>query len=60
MFIRERYLKKDMLTKKSKMVGEILNAQNILKYFRDYSLKLNGNDLLDKILSPIWTTESYE
>ena len=42
------------------MVGEILNAQNIVKYFRDYSLKLNGDDLLDKILSPIWTTESYE
>ena len=49
-----------MLAKKSKMVGEILNAQNIAKYFRDYSLKLNGNDLLDKILNPIWTTESYE
>ena len=60
MFVKERYLKKDMLAKKSKMVGEILNAQNIVKYCRDYSLKLNGNDLLDKILSPIWTTESYE
>ena len=60
MFVKERYLKKDMLAKKSKMVGEILNAQNITKYLRDYSLKLNGNDLLDKILSPIWTTESYE
>ena len=60
MFIKERYLKKDMLANKSKMVGEILNAQNISKYLRDYSLKLNGNDLLDKILSPIWTTESYE
>ncbi len=59
-FIIERYLKKDMLAKKSKMVGEILNAQNITKYLRDYSLKLNGNDLLDKILSPIWTTESYD
>ena len=55
MFVKERYLKKDMLAKKSKMVGEILNAQNITKYLRDYSLKLNGNDLLDKILSPIWT-----
>lgn len=60
MFIMERYLKKDMLAKKSKMVGEILNAQNIVKYFRDYSLKLNGNNLLDKILGPIWTTENYE
>ena len=60
MFVKERYLKKDMLAKKSKMVGEILNAQNITKYLRDYSLKLNGNNLLDKILSPIWTTENYE
>ena len=60
MFVKERYLKKDLLAKKSKMVGEILNAQNIAKYCRDYSLKLNGNDLLEKILSPIWTTESYE
>ena len=60
MYVKERYLKKDMLAKKSKMVGEILNAQNITKYLRDFSLKLNGNELLDKILSPIWTTESYE
>ena len=60
MFVKERYLKKDMLAKKSKMVGEILNAQNIAKYFRDYSLKFNGIYLLDKILSPIWKTESYE
>ena len=60
MFIKERYLKKDMLAKKSRMVGEILNAQNIAKYLRDYSLRLNGNDLLDKILNPIWSTKSYE
>ena len=60
MFVKERYFKKDMLAKKSNMVGEILNAQNIAKYFRDYSLKLNGDDLLEKILSPIWTTENYE
>ncbi len=60
MFIKERYFKKDMLAHKSKIVGEILNAQNIIKYFRDYSLKLNGEDLLDNILSPIWTTENYE
>ncbi len=60
MFVKERFLKKDILAKKSKMVGEVLNAQNIAKYFRDCSLQLYGNDLLDKILSPIWTTESYE
>ena len=60
MFVKERYLKKDILVKKSKMVGEILNAQNITKYFRDYSLKLNGNDLVEKILGPIWTTENNE
>ena len=60
MFVKERYLKKDMLAKKSKMVGEILNAQNITKYFRDYSLKLLGNDLLDKILGSIWRTENHE
>ena len=60
MYVKERYLKKDLLAKKSKMVGEILCAQNITKYLRDYSLKLNGNDLLDKILCPIWITENYE
>ena len=60
MYVKERYLKKDMLAKKSKMAGQILNAQNITKYLRDFSLKLNGDDLLDKILSPVWTTESYE
>jgi len=42
------------------MVGDILNAKNVTKYFRDYSLKLNGNDLLNEILCPIWTTGSYE
>ena len=51
---------KTLISDKSKMVGEILSAQNISKYLRDFSLKLNGNELLDKILSPIWTTESYE
>ena len=60
MFVKERYLKKDIIAKKSKMVGNILNAQHIKKYFRDYSLKFNGNNLLDKVLSPIWTTENYE
>ena len=60
MFVKKRYFKKDMLAKKSKMVGEILNAQKFIKYIRDYSLKLDGTNLLDKILSPIWTTESYE
>ena len=60
MYVKERYLKKDMLAKKSKMVGEMLSTQNFTKYLRDFSLKLNGNELLDKILSPIWTTESYE
>ncbi len=60
MFVKERYFKKDMLAKKSKMIGEILNAQKITKYLRDYSLKLNGTNLLDKVLSPIWTTENNE
>ena len=60
MFVKDRYLKKDILAKKSKMVGKILNAQQINKHLRDYSLKFNGNNLLDKILSPIWTTENYE
>ena len=60
MFVKERYFKKDILAKKSKMIGDILNAQQIKKYLRDYSLKFNGNNLLDKVLSPIWTTENYE
>ena len=60
MFVKERYLKKDILAKETRMVGEILNAKNVTRYFRDYSLKLNGNNLLDKILSPIWTIESNE
>ena len=60
MFVKERYLKKDILAKKSKMVGKMLNAQRIKGYLRDYSLKLNGNNLFDEVLSPIWTTENYE
>jgi len=59
-FVKERFLKKDMLAKKSKLVGEILNAQKLTKYFRDISFKSNGSNLLNKIMDPIWTTENYE
>ncbi len=59
-FVKERYLKKCMLAKKSSIIGEILNAQKITRLLRDYSFKLNGAGLFDKILSPIWTSESYD
>ena len=59
-FAKERYLKKDMLAKNSKIVGEILNAQKLTKYFRDIAFKSNGFNLLNKIMDPIWTTEDYE
>ena len=59
-FIKERYLKKDMLAKKSKIVGEILNAQKLTKYFRDIAFKTNGSNLINKIMDPIWATENYE
>ena len=59
-FIKERYLKKDMIAKKSKIVGEILNAQKLTKYFRDIAFKTNGSNLINKIMDPIWTTENYE
>ena len=49
-----------MLAKNSKIVGEILNAQKLTKYFRDIAFKSNGFNLLNKIMDPIWTTEDYE
>ena len=60
MFVKERCLKKDKLAKNSKMVGDILNAQKLTKYFRDMAFKSNGSNLLYKIMDPIWTTENYE
>ena len=60
MFVKERYFKKGLVSKKSQMVGEILNAQKFSKYFIDIAFKLNGSNLLNEIMDPIWTTESYE
>ena len=60
MFVKERYFKKELISKKSQMVGEILNAQKFTKYFIDIAFKSNGSNLLHEIMDPIWTTESYE
>ena len=60
MFVKERYLKKNVLAKKSKIIGEILNAQKLTKYFRDIAFKSNGSNLLNKFMESIWKAENYE
>ena len=60
MFVKERYFKKELISKKSQMVGEILNAQKFTKYFIDIAFKSNGTNLINKIMDPIWTNDNYE
>ena len=60
MFVKERHFKKELLSKKSQMVGEILNAQKFTKYFIDIAFKSNGTNLINKIMDPIWTNDNYE
>ena len=60
MFIKQRYSKKNIIAKKSGAVGKILSAQKLIGKLRNLSLKSYGNDVVENILNPIWTSNVNE
>ena len=60
MFIKQRYSKKNIIAKKSAAVGKILSAQKLIGTLRNLSLKSYGNDVVESILNPIWTSNVNE
>ena len=60
MFIKQRYSKKNIIAKKSAAVGKILSAQKLIGTLRNLSLKSYGNDVVESILNPIWTSNVIE
>ena len=60
MFIKQRYSKKNMIAKKSGAIGKILSAQKLIGKLRNLSLKSYGNDIVENILNPIWTSNVNE
>ena len=60
MFIKQRYRKKNIIAKNSAAVGKILSAQKLIGTLRNLSLKSYGNDVVESILNPIWTSNVNE
>ena len=60
MFIKQRYLKNNIIAEKSAVVGKILSAQKLIGTLRNLSLKCYGNDFVESILNPIWTSNVNE
>ena len=56
MFIKQRYRKKNIIAKNSAAVGKILSAQKLIGTLRNLSLKSYGNNVVESILNPIWTS----
>ena len=56
MFIKQRYLKNNIIAKKSLAVGKILSAKKLIGTLRNLSLKSHGNNVVESILNPIWTS----
>ena len=60
MFIKQRYGKKKIIAKKSASVGKILSAQKLIGTLRNLSLKSYGNEIVESVLNPIWTSKIDE
>jgi 2-polyprenyl-6-methoxyphenol hydroxylase-like FAD-dependent oxidoreductase len=60
MFIKHRYIKKNIISKKSRSIGKILSAQKLIGHFRNLSLKAYGNEVLETVLNPIWASDINE
>ncbi|MDA9973398.1 hypothetical protein N9E51_00905, partial [Alphaproteobacteria bacterium] len=60
LFIKKRYIKKNMIAKKSGILGKILSAQKLTGHFRNLCLKSYGNNIVESILNPIWTSNVNE
>ena len=60
MFIKHRYVKKNIISKKSRSIGKILSAQKLIGHLRNLSLKAYGNEVLETVLNPIWASDINE
>ena len=56
----KRYIKRNIISKKSRSIGKILSAQKLMGHFRNLTLKSYGNEILETVLNPIWTSEINE
>ena len=59
-FVKDRYLKKSNIAKKSSIIGNIFNSQKIVGNLRNLGIKSKHLGLLDYILNPIWNNTNYE
>ena len=58
-FVRERYKQKDIISKKSISIGDILGSKKLIGDLRNLSFKAIGPDILNSILNPIWMSKNY-
>ena len=59
-FVKNRYLKKDVIAKKSSIIGNIFSSQKLVGNLRNIGIKSKHLELLDYVLNPIWTNKNYE
>ena len=59
-FIKNRYLKKNIIANKSSMIGKIFSSQKLFGSLRNLGIKSNNLELFDHVLNPIWTNENHE
>ena len=55
-FIQKRTLKRNLISKKSEIVGQVLNSQKLTKHIRDLLIQSKGKDMIDNIINKVWAS----
>jgi 2-polyprenyl-6-methoxyphenol hydroxylase-like FAD-dependent oxidoreductase len=55
-FVQNRYLKRNMVSNKSEIIGQVLNSNKLTKYIRDFLIQSKGKDLINNTLNEVWTS----
>jgi hypothetical protein len=55
-FIQKRTLKRNLISKKSEIVGQVLNSQKPTKHIRDLLIQSKGKDMIDNIINQVWAS----
>jgi hypothetical protein len=55
-FIQKRTLKRNLISKKSEIVGQALNSQKLTKHIRDLLIQSKGKDMIDNIINQVWAS----
>ena len=55
-FIQNRSLNRNLISKKSEIVGQLLNSQKLTKNIRDLLIQSKGKDLIDNTINEVWKT----